>query len=219
MLVLAIYMLALNGSSAQHVSLQEAKRDAEIAGVKFAVPKDFKLESVDARVAFMRHETSKLALFLAVPQQQVSDQYLNDLSHTLVRKLLPQQNGFAWKVLPRKSDRKVSVNQTGEGTVKGLNAKQYVQADYVVLKSNGRALIVGSIAPFGDERSARFLFDVEGSEYSFAGWGALFHLIASITGERIDCKRPNRRLSKLVMQPIVDSQTARDELFRRLVAV
>lgn len=185
-IVLAVYMLALNGSSAQHVSSHEAKRDAEIAGIKFAVPKDFKLESVDAGVAFLRHETSELALFVAVPQQQVSDQYLNDLSHTLVRQLLPQQNGFAWKVLPRNSDRKVSVNQTGEGTVKGLNANKFVQADYVVLKSKGRVLIVGSIAPFGDEREARFLFDVEGREYSFAGWRALFHLIASITGERVD---------------------------------
>ena len=185
-IVVAIYIFALNGSSARHVSRQEAKRDAEVAGVKFAVPKDFKLESVDAGVAFLRHETSELALFVAVPQQQVSDQYLNDLSQTLVRQLLPQQKGFAWKVLPRNSDRKVSVNQTGAGTVKGLNAKKFVQADYVVLKSNGRVLIVGSIAPFGDEHAARFLFDVEGREYSFEGWRALFHLIASITGERVD---------------------------------
>ena len=185
-IVLAVYMLALNGSSAQHVSSQEAKRDAEIAGVKFAVPKDFKLESVDAGVAFLRHETDELALFVAVPQQQVSDQYLNNLSHTLARRLLPQQNGFAWKVLPRNSDRKVSVNQAGEGTVKGLNANKFVQADYVVLKSKGRVLIVGSIAPFGDEPAARYLFDVEGREYSFAGWHGLFHLIASITGERVN---------------------------------
>ena len=185
-IVVAIFMLALNGSSAQQMFSQEAERDAEIAGVKFAVPKDFKLESVAAGVAFLRHETSKLALFVAVPQQQVSEQYLSDLSDTLVKQLLPQQNGFAWKVLPRNSDRKVSVNQTGEGTVKGLNAKTYVQADYVVLTSNGRVLIVGSIAPFGDERTARFLFDHEGREYSFAGWRALFQLIASITGERGD---------------------------------
>jgi hypothetical protein len=70
--------------------------------------------------------------------------------------------------------------------VKGLNAKKFVQADYVVLKSHSRVLIVGSIAPFGDEREATFLFDTERREYSFAGWRALFHLIASITGERVD---------------------------------
>ena len=184
--VLLIYMVALNGSSAQHGSSQGAKRDAETAAVRFAVPKDFKLESVDAGLAFLRHETFELALFVAVPQQQVSDQYLQDLSHTLVRQLLPQQSGFAWKALPGKSDRKLSANQTGEGTVKGLNAKQFVQADYVVLKSNGRVFIVGSIAPFGDERAAKFLFDVDGREYSFAGWRALFQLITSITGEKVD---------------------------------
>ena len=70
--------------------------------------------------------------------------------------------------------------------MKGLNTKRFVQADYVVLKSHGRVLIVGSIATFGDEREARFLFDTESSEYSFPGWHALFQMIASITGERID---------------------------------
>ena len=181
---LALCILALNGNSAQQVSSQEAKRDAEVAGLKFAIPQDFKLESVDAGVAFFRHETSELALFVAVPQQEVKDQYLTDLSRTLVSQLLPEQNGFKWKLLPRNSDRKT--NQTGEGTVKGLNAQKFVQADYVVLKSHGRAVIVGSIAPFGEEREARWLFEVDGRSYSFTGWIGIARLIASITGERVD---------------------------------
>ena len=47
-------------------------------------------------------------------------------------------------------------------------------------------IIVGYIAAFGDERDAKFLFDVDGREYSFLGWKSLFHLIASVTGEKFD---------------------------------
>ena len=178
-------LLTISSSSAQQ--MPERKPVAEIAGVKFTVPQSFKLEqSSDTRVAFMRHATQQIALFVALPEHQVDDKYLIDLSNNLVSRLFPQQNDFAWKVQQRISDRRVSRYQTNGGTTKGLNAKRFVQTDYVIVKAHGNEVVVGSIATFGEEREAKFLFDLEGREYSFFGWQALFQLIASVTGEKID---------------------------------
>ena len=189
-LLLAISMLlTISSISAQQISSPrlEHKQASEIAGVKFTAPQGFQLrQSSETRVALMRHATQPIALFVAVPQDQIDDRYLTDLSNDLVSRLFPQQNDFAWKILQRTSERRVSKYQTSGGTTKGLNAKRFVQTDYVVVKAQEHEVVLGSIATFGEERDAKFLFDVEGREYSLFGWQALFQLIASVTGENID---------------------------------
>jgi hypothetical protein len=200
-ILLSISMVfTLYANPAQQVASQEleGKQGAEIAGVKFATPEGFKLEqSSDTRVAFMRHATSQIALFVAVPDHQVNDKYLIDLSNNLVSRLFPQQNGFAWKLFQRTPDRRVSMYQTSGGTTKGLNAKTFVQTDYLVVKVQRRQVVVGSIATFGEERNAKFLFEVEGREYSVTGWQALFHLIASVTGEETMIRNQGKGTGRL----------------------
>ncbi len=179
-------LLTISSISAQQISSPrlEGTQANEIAGVKFTTPQGFTLTpSSETRVALMHHATEQLALFVAVPEHQVDDKYLTDLSNDLVSRLFPQQNDFAWKILQRTSERRVSKYQTNGGTAKGLNGKRYVQTDYVIVKVQEHEVVVGSIATFGNERDAKFLFDVEGREYSLVGWQALFELIASVTGE------------------------------------
>jgi hypothetical protein len=189
-IVLAIVMLfPSSAGSVFQVPWQEleGKQVAKIAGVEFAAPRGFKREKSSAdRVAFMRHATSQTALFIAVPDHSINDRYLTDLSQSLVSQLFPQESGFAWKIVHGTSDRKMSVYQTSGGTTKGLNTTKYVQADYLVVKAQGHEVVVGSIATFGEEGEAKFLFEVEGTGYSLLGWQALFQLIPSITGERLD---------------------------------
>jgi hypothetical protein len=188
-LLISCTLFAVTLSSAQQVSSQgpDRRKAVEIAGVKFVSPPDFELEHSPAtNVAFMRHTAQQIALFVTVLDRQVDDKYLTDLSSGLVSRFLPERHGFEWKVLQGHSDCRKSIHQTGCGTTKGLNAKTFVQIDYVVVKAQGHDIIVGYIAAFGDERDAKFLFDVDGREYSFLGWKSLFHLIASVTGEKFD---------------------------------
>jgi hypothetical protein len=157
---------------------------AEIAGVKFTVPQCFKLErAADGRVAFMRHQTDHLALFVVVADRQADDSYLTNVSNNLVSQLLPQQKGFSWKILRQTSGRKISAHETSRGVVKGHNEEIFVQTDYVALKAQGHDVLIGSVATFGTRAKAKYLYEAERSEYSFPGWQGLFHLIASVTGE------------------------------------
>lgn len=185
--VLAIFTTGLTGSGQSVPSRSpNINRCVDISGVKFTVPKNFRGEqSSDAEIAFMRHEKDVLALFVAVPNQQVNDGYLTELSNRVVSQLLPQQERFIWRIF-RHSEQKMSVHQSARGTIKGLNSRTYVQTDFVVVKAQQREIVIGSIAEFGSEKEARHLFDVEGYEYSFTGWEGLFQLIASVTGEKYD---------------------------------
>jgi len=132
----------------------------------------------------MRHEKEDLALFVAVTKnQQVDDPYLIALSSGIVSQFLPKQQGFTWKV-SRRPNPKMSAYQTSAGTMKGLNDRRYVQTDFVVVKIQLQEIVVGSISTSASERDVRYLFDVEGSEYSFIGWEGLFKLIPSVTGEK-----------------------------------
>jgi len=185
LLAITVVFSTISGR-AQQVSFQcsEPEQAAEVAGVKFTVPQCFKLErAADGRTAFMRHQTDQLALFVVVTDRQADDSYLRNLSHNLASRLLPQQSGFSWKVLRQASGRKISVYETGRGSAKGLNGKNFVQTDYVALKAQEHDLLIGSVATFGTRAEAKYLYEAERSEYSFPGWQGLFHLIASVTGE------------------------------------
>lgn len=161
----------------------DVEQRAEVAGVKFASPREYRLEETsDPAVAFMRHPAHEVALFVAVPDGRVDDAYLSKLSDRLARQFLPRQGDVTWQMLGPAKGWKTSTSRIGSGSIKGLAGKRLVQIDYLVLKSQGRSAVVGSVATFGDERDAKFLFDVDGREYSFIGWQGLFQLVASITG-------------------------------------
>jgi hypothetical protein len=164
------------------------KEDAEVAGVKFSVPNKFNLEkSSDSRVAFMRHEKYDLALFVAVPEKQTDDDYLIKLSDTLVSLQFPDEKNFKWKVLPFVSESKVSKYQTATGNTKGFNQKRFFQTDYKVLKVKDREIIVGYVTKLGQDKDAKFLFDLKGpGGLSMPGWYAQAHIIASVTGEKYE---------------------------------
>lgn len=157
---------------------------AEVGGVKFLVPAEFQLEqSKSHKLSFMRSRSEPLALFVTIASDQVNEKYLADLAGYLVTQLRHRDDNFKWKILVT-SQPSLSRYQTNRGVVKGLNGRTFVQLDFVVISIQNRDIVIGSIAQFGDERTATFLFDVEGREYSVQGWQALFQLIPSITGEK-----------------------------------
>lgn len=186
---LLLALSAASGAGARAVrqspfQRSEDEQTAEIAGVKFTIPREFRLEHPpDPAVAFMTHPTGEVALFVAVPDGRVDDSYLSNLSDKLTHQFLPRLEGVTWKILGPATERKTSACQIGAGTLKGLGTKRFVQVDYVILKSQGRNEVVGSIAVFGDEREANLLYNLDGREYSFPGWRGLFQLVTSITGE------------------------------------
>jgi hypothetical protein len=186
--VLAAFVLCTQCliSSAQRVAVP-IEQSAKVSEVKFMVPKGFRLEQSSTQgVALMRHEKEDLVLFVAVTKdQQVDDPYLIALASGVVSQLIPQEQGFAWKV-SRRPKPKMSARQTIAGIVNGLNDSRYVQTDFVVVKSQRHEIVLGAISTSHSQRDVRYLFDAEGYEYSFTGWEGLFKLIPSVTGEKYD---------------------------------
>ena len=191
---LVLLFLSLFSASAQLPSQDPGhKEDAEVSGVKISVPNGFNLEkSSDSRVAFMRHEKYDLALFVAVPEQQVNDGYLTSLSNTLVSLLFPKEKDFQWKLLPRDSGKKVSKFQTASGNTKGFNGEKLFQTDYITVKVKDREVLVGYITQLGQfSKNAKYLFDLKGvGGMSMPGWYAQAHVLASITGEKYEDINP-----------------------------
>jgi hypothetical protein len=142
----------------------------------------------------MESRTRETALFVAVPGgQAIDDKYLTKLSSGLVSRFAPRQDGFTWKILQRRSARPISSYQTNRGTTKGLSGNTFVQIDFVVVKAQGHEVVIGSIATLGAPQEAKYLFEVDGREYSVQAWEGLFSLIASVTGENIP-KKPSIEL-------------------------
>ena len=169
------------------------KESARVAGVEFSVPKGFILEKTsDSRVAFMRHNKYDLALFVAVPEKQVDDEYLTVLSNTLVSQLFPAEKEFRWKLLPSESDTRVSQFQTASGNTKGFNAKRLFQTDYITVRVNERTILVGYITQLGEfSNNAKYLYDLKGvAGMSMPGWYAQAHVLASVTGEEYERINP-----------------------------
>ena len=162
------------------------KEYSEVAGIKFSVPKRFDVQKpATSNVVFMLRAEYELGLFVAVPDAQVDEKYLTDLSNTLASKLLPKENGFQWKLLPDRSDKKVSDFQVGGGNTKGLNGKKLIQTDYILIDVKGRKAIVGYITKLGRDSDGQYLFDLKTpAGMSMPGWYAQAHIIASITGEK-----------------------------------
>jgi hypothetical protein len=168
---------------------------AEVAGVKFSVPKRFVLQTRSTdNVAFMLRAEYELGLFVAVPNGPVSDKYLTDLSNVLAAKLYPKERVFQWKLLSENASTKVSDFQIGRGNTKGFNGKKLVQTAYILVEVKGRK-VVGYITAHGHDTDAKWLFDLEGSAgMSMPGWYAQAHVIASVTGEKYERINPGTEL-------------------------
>src|SRR5688572_11465444 len=57
--------------------------------------------------------------------------------------------------------------------------------DYVILKIRGDEAVVGSIGTYGEGQEAAHFYNYGGLAYSFTGASGRFHLISSITGEKL----------------------------------
>ena len=179
------------------------KESAEIAGIKFSVPKSFSVEQFsEPGVAFMRHNKYDLALFVAVPEEQVDDKYLTALSNALVSQLFPKEKEFRWKLLPGKSESKASRFQTASGNTKGFNTKRFFQTNYITVKVNHRDILVGYITQLGQfSDNSRYLFERDGvSGMSMPGWYAQAHILASITGEKYEEINPGTSIQAVPMK-------------------
>ena len=78
----------------------------------------------------------------------------------------------------------MSKYQISRGSIKGLNAETYLQIDFVIVKSRGHEAVAGSIGTYGEGLQAAHFFNYGGLGYSFTG-ASVFHLISSITGEKL----------------------------------
>ena len=94
-LALILMFLCVDCYVAQQPSEARPKQNSKIAGIQFSTPPDFKLEQTSsARVAFMRN--SEISLFVAVPDKQIEDKYLIDISN-VVSRILTEQDAFVWR--------------------------------------------------------------------------------------------------------------------------
>src|SRR5215813_1145753 len=180
----ALLLIVASSVSAQLPSQDPGHKEyAEVAGVKFSVPKRFDLQkSSDHNIAFMLRAEYGLGLFVAVPDGKFDDAYLTNLSNIVAAKLFPQDSGFNWKTLPHPLSEKVSDFEVATGNTKGFIPKKLVQTDYIVLNVNERNVIVGYVNRLGGDSDAKYLFDLKGpAGMSMPDWYAQAHVIASIT--------------------------------------
>lgn len=153
-----------------------------IRKIKFSVPAGFHLQrSRDADVAVMKADAYEGGLFVAASERATpSETDLMKLSRRLVAELFPQQGGFSLKVLAKAPIPKLSVHQQDQFVVKAINANKFVQAEFVLLRFEKKSLLVGLVTQFGSDNESRFLYEVEGTEYSVAGWRGMYELLDSI---------------------------------------
>ena len=196
LIVLCFVIFGVASSSAQTpLPSQDPghKYNAQIADVKFSVPKGFNLEqSSDPRVAFMRDKKYDLAMFVAVPETQVDEKYLTALSNTLVSQMSPKEKDFHWKLKTETVEEKVSKFQSSSGSTKGFNNNRFFQTHYITVVLNNREILVGYVTKGGqDSNEARYLFErEEASVMSMPGWYAQAHILASVTGEKYERLNP-----------------------------
>lgn len=178
-LVTLIILFNSAGAMSQDSRLREV---AVIGKIKFSIPAGFHLQpSRNSDVVLMKAEAYEGGLFVAKSEKStLSETDLIELSRRLVAELLPRQDGFSWKVLQKAPIPKLSVHQRNQFVVKAVNANTFVQAEFVLLRFDNKNLLVGLVTRFGSETESRFLFEVEGTEYSVEGWRGIYELLDSI---------------------------------------
>lgn len=195
LLTCAVFVVWSIGSvSAQSFSQDPGHKEfAETSNVKFSVPNSFNVEKPsDSRITFMRHKKYDLALFVAVPEKNIDENYLTNLSNALAQQLFSKEKDFRWKVLPLDYEGKVSKFQTSSGNTKGFNGKTFFQTDFIVVKIKDQEILVGYITQLGQYgNNQKYLFDLKGvGGMSMPGWYAQAHILASITGEKYEAINP-----------------------------
>lgn len=177
---------ALVSNSGVAVGQASSPRETGAIGkIKFSIPAGFQLQPPrDSDVAIMKANTYEGGLFIATLERSTpSENDLLGISGYLVAEFFPQQTGFSWKVLPKTSIPKLSVHQRNQFVVKAVNENKFVQAEFVLLRLQKKNFLVGLVTRFGSERESRFLYEVDGTEYSFQGWRGLSELLDSIKAE------------------------------------
>jgi hypothetical protein len=178
---LVVLVLVTNSSAA--LAQDSRPREAAALGkVKFSVPVGFQLQrSPDSELAIMKAGGYEGGLFVATSGSSTpSEDDLITLSRRLVAELFPQQRGFSWKVLSKASIPKLNAHQRNQFVVKAVNENKFVQAEFVLVRLAKKNLLVGLVTQFGSEKESRFLYEVDGTEYSFQGWRGLYALLDSI---------------------------------------
>lgn len=199
LLIALLSCLAASSAFTQKLPSQDPghQENARIAGLKYSVPKRFDLKRAgDASIAIMKHQEYQLTLFVTVPAQPITNDYLIKLSNTLAPQVFSAEENFAWKVIPNASGSKVSKYQKGAGNTKGFNGKKFIQTDYIIIKVHGQYVLAGYVTALGGDRDGKFLFDLDGvAGSSMPGWYAQAHIIASLTGERYAAINPGTLLT------------------------
>lgn len=182
-LLVGLFVTVVIGVNAETTAQHSRPRVTGAVGkIKFSVPGGFQLQgSRNSEVAIMKADAYEGGLFVASSESSApTENDLMELSRRLVRELFPQQTGFSWKVVPKASIPKLSVHQRNQFVVKAANENKFLQAEFVLLKLAKKNLLVGLVTSFGSERESKFLYEVEGTEYSFQGWRGLYELLDSI---------------------------------------
>ena len=188
-----IFTVFAVGVFAQTVLSQDpgSQRRALIGNLNFSVPKGFNIQEQNkSGIAFMKHSKYPVALFVAVSDKSIDEQFIQNTSKTAVSLFLPKENNpFKWKEW--KDASKTSKFQTISGGIKGFNKNTFVQTDYVVLKVKEKEVLVGYIMADDTVVDTQYLMNLEGEAgASMPGLYAQAHIIASITGERYEQINP-----------------------------
>lgn len=165
------------------------KSFAEVSGIRFSVPKYFKVEkSPDSQVAFMRYEESGTAVFIAARTGHIDEHLLTDLTSLVAGLMLPKSKHFRWKVSHDDMNAKAGKFEIARGTIKGLDKrKRFVQIYYHVVKIKEQEVVAGYITELGEGSDPEFLFNLPGiAGGSMPGADGLEHILTSITGKKYE---------------------------------
>jgi hypothetical protein len=160
-----------------------------ISGIRYSVPKGYKLEKSGApNSAFLRGKNAT-AIFLKVSEAQPNSNELTEIASAAATQFLPSERSFKWKPTGVDSDAASKFEVAGGGAKGQSQAKKTVQVFYKVVKTQAKFITVGYIMEFGDETPAQsdFDFNADGSlGASMPAWYALAHVMVSLTHEKYD---------------------------------
>lgn len=184
-MLLSLLVISAIGAFPAKAGLQESltHQTGQLENIQFSPPSGFQLQgSGGPDLVFIKANAYEGGLFVVIsPSSKLSEQNLIEMSRRLASEFLPQDTSFSWKVLAKKASvPKLDARQTDQFAVKAVNDKKFVQTEFVLLRVKGKNVLAGLITRFGTESDSRFLYEVDGKEYSFPGWRGLFELLGSI---------------------------------------
>jgi hypothetical protein len=163
-----------------------------VGDIRFVCPKGFKPLSADSKqpLALFFRKQYGLGLFVASPEAGFDEQrFMTDLTKTTLAKMFPKESQtYSWK--PINFSDWVSKFEVGGGMVLGFNGSLSVLIKYRHIRVKGKEVIVGYAAEFGRGAEAKESFERSSGGDSAPGCIASVEVIYSITGEKIDEKKP-----------------------------